>query len=483
MGIGSQWSIGTRLGACFGAMIALLLGLGLYSERTISALGKNEDLTVNGLSKKVEIAGALDSNAERMRSTVKGVILGAYAKDSNQSAQASKDFQTSVKEFTVSIEAARALIDGDSEERMVSTLRKDLDATVALFGEIERLCQAGDIQAADRLRIEKFAPVADEADAVTDQLRDEQVRDLTSGAASAATSVGHSKMVEVGLIVLSSVVGIVIIVVIRAITAHLRALSEQMSDHADQVADASSQVSNSSQSLAQGASEQAASLEEGAASTEEINAMARTNSESSQHAAKVVSQSEQTVCNATQALDRMKVAMASIGDSSQQISHIIKVIDDISFQTNILALNAAVEAARAGDAGLGFAVVAEEVRRLAQRCAEAARQTASLITESLTRSVEGKETMENVGDAIRAITDDSTRLKSLVEAMNVANQEQTRGIEQVTRGMAQMQAVTQQTAANAEETAAASDELSAQAQSMRASARQLFTMVAGARQA
>jgi methyl-accepting chemotaxis protein/methyl-accepting chemotaxis protein-1 (serine sensor receptor) len=228
------------------------------------------------------------------------------------------------------------------------------------------------------------------------------------------------------------------------------------------VASAATQISSSSQSLAQGSSEQAASIEETFASSEEINSMARRNNENSRAASDLVSGSQLKSVQTNQSLGQMVVAMGEIKTQSGKISKIIKVLDEIAFQTNILALNAAVEAARAGVAGMGFAVVADEVRNLVQRCAQAARDTSGLIEESIAKSNDGEIKVDQVAVAIRAITAESASLKALVEQVSQGRQEQSRGIEQVAKAITQMELVTQQTAANAEESAAAAEELNAQ---------------------
>jgi methyl-accepting chemotaxis protein/methyl-accepting chemotaxis protein-1 (serine sensor receptor) len=175
----------------------------------------------------------------------------------------------------------------------------------------------------------------------------------------------------------------------------------------------------------------------------------------------------------------MVVAMSDIKTSSDKVGKIIRVIDEIAFQTNILALNAAVEAARAGEAGMGFAVVADEVRNLAQRCAQAARDTAGLIEESICKSNEGKMKVDQVAAAIQAITQESAKVKALVDEVSVGSQEQTRGIEQVSKALMQIEQVTQQSAANAEESAAAAEELTAQASTLMEVVDQLSAMVGG----
>ena len=196
-----------------------------------------------------------------------------------------------------------------------------------------------------------------------------------------------------------------------------------------------------------------------------------------------MTQSQQKFNETNQSLESMVVAMGDIKTSSDKVAKIIKVIDEIAFQTNILALNAAVEAARAGEAGMGFAVVADEVRNLAQRCAQAAKDTAALIEESIVKSNDGKAKVDQVVVAIRSITEESAKVKTLVDEVSLSSQEQTRGIEQVAKALTQMEQVTQQSAANAEESAAAAEELTAQSSTLMEVVRQLSVMVGGVQEA
>lgn len=238
---------------------------------------------------------------------------------------------------------------------------------------------------------------------------------------------------------------------------------QHLSGAAQQIETSAIQVSAVTHSLAKGASEQAASIEETSAATTQINAMSLRNQESSIAMAAMVSEAALRFSETSASLDGMVQAMADINGSSEQVARIVKIIEQIAFQTNILALNAAVEAARAGEAGMGFAVVADEVRSLAQRSSQAARDTASLIEDSISKSSSGASLVNRVAAEIRSITVNSSRMKVMVDEINLGSQEQSKGIDQVSRSIQQMEQVTQNNAASVEETAAALEELTTQA--------------------
>jgi len=272
-------------------------------------------------------------------------------------------------------------------------------------------------------------------------------------------------------------------VIVRSTNGVLRTTVTDLREGATQVVSAAGQVASSAQALSQGATEQAASLEETSASMEEMASMTRKNADNTEQAASLVGETERQVQLANKVLGDLVQSMTEIRESSGKVTKIIKTIDEIAFQTNILALNAAVEAARAGEAGMGFAVVADEVRNLAQRSAQAAKDTASLIEESATSAQTGGTKVEAVVTAISGITESATRLKGLVEEISVASRQQAQGIDQVTQAVSQMEKVTQTAAATAEESAAASEELNAQAEQSNHLVSQLEALVGGAGQA
>jgi len=254
---------------------------------------------------------------------------------------------------------------------------------------------------------------------------------------------------------------------IRLVSTTLRRSVGELYRSAEEVASAAGQVAASSQSLAQGASEQAASLEETSASSEELSSMTQSNADNARSAAELMLEAERLVGSANTTLAEMVTSMSEINEASDKIARIIKVIDEIAFQTNILALNAAVEAARAGEAGMGFAVVADEVRNLAQRSAQAAKDTAAIIEESIAKSAEGSKNLDDVKAAVSAITESASKVKTLVDEVSVGSQEQAQGFAEITNAITQMQQVTQRAAASSEESASASEQLTSQAESMR----------------
>ena len=269
------------------------------------------------------------------------------------------------------------------------------------------------------------------------------------------------------------------ILISRGINNALKKLAAALGSGSEQVTAASGQVSSASQQLAQGASEQASSLEESSAALQEMASMTRQNADNAGKADSLMGMTKKVVGEGAKAVDQVSGAIGLIKNSARETAKIIKTIDEIAFQTNLLALNAAVEAARAGEAGKGFAVVAEEVRNLARRAADAAKNTSELIETSQKNADMSVTMVENLTKTFVGIEESSGKVAILVSEIAAASKEQAQGIEQVNTGVAEMDKVVQQNAANAEESASASEELSSQAEELKVMVGDLMAMVGG----
>ena len=349
-----------------------------------------------------------------------------------------------------------------------------------LTNKVVELTLAGNDSEAVKVMVNETGPAIQKWLDLLDEAVTLQNDSNTQEAANAEGSYRTTLIVIIALGAAAIILGITIaLLVTRGITKPVKKIAEDLTEGAQQVASASNQLSATSQQLAEGNAEQASSIEETSSTLEESSSMVQQNSENTKQAALLAAQTKASSDKGNLDMQEMMSSMSEIKKSSDQIAKIIKVIDEIAFQTNILALNAAVEAARAGDAGMGFAVVAEEVRNLAQRSAQAAKDTAAIIESNIELSEKGVSVAKKVGESLAEITIQAKKVNELMDDIAAASQEQSQGISQINKAISQMEQVTQQNAANAEESASASEELSAQAQNLREIVQQLEILVDG----
>jgi len=471
-------TIGQKISLSSAASLVLVIATGGISFLRISLLDKTvQDLATNSLPAIYSI-GKLSGIAKDIRGNLRGHITADTMEDK---AKAEKDL--------IKLEQDLQAEAQEYEKTNISTESRDLAARILegfqklieTAGPIEVLSRDSKSQEAMELFRSQTMPAFLGVQKAIDQAvaSERRLGDRNAGNAAAAAESGKAWTLVLLLFSALCCAGMAWYIG-RSVTRVLQHCVEELNAAFSQTANAAHQVSASSQSLASGASEQAASLEETSASTEEISSMTHRVAENSRQAADNVSEAVERVREANRTLEQMIASMNEINASSARISKIIKVIDEIAFQTNILALNAAVEAARAGEAGMGFAVVADEVRNLAQRSAQAAKDTGGLIEESIARANDGKTRLDEVAAAVSSITGSAAKVKLLVDEVNSGSQEQARGIEQVAKAISQIEQVTQKSAASAQEGAAAGQELSAQSDVLRGVVQRLSSLVGGA---
>ncbi|HLJ48272.1 MAG TPA: methyl-accepting chemotaxis protein [Bryobacteraceae bacterium] len=494
-------TVKTKLSLGVASLVFTLLMLSYTSLRAISTLGHSLDAAVNTTAKKLDdiatARGAFqEMKSETMREQIAYTIVqmehhGAASQAGSSEAATCSACHTSanIDEIIQRLESAgkavsrqagevRPLLTDDVSRQALDSVEAGARSWLEHNKEYVALASTGKFEDAHTILTDRMFPILTEAEKAAKLLADRAHAVLLLSDEQGRADVQGSRREAFLLIFLNVLVAGAVLWLVHRISKTLREGLLEVSEAVAQVEASAQQLSSASQSLAQGAVEQAASLQETSSSSEEIGSMARKNSESSRAAAELVTDSQRRFVATNQSLEEMVHSITEITTQSGKISKIIKVIDEIAFQTNILALNAAVEAARAGEAGLGFAVVADEVRNLAQRCAQAAQDTAGLIEESIAKSNDGKAKVDNVVEAIRAISDESGKVRVLVDEVSVASEEQSRGTAQVGAAIARIEKVTQSNAAHAEESAAASTELSTQILGINEVVRRMRSLVA-----
>jgi methyl-accepting chemotaxis protein len=472
-------SLTRKLMISFGVMLGLVLLLGAASLLVTRDLNRDLDRAANVTARQQYLAGEVNASTSELTSLERGSVLSAMLGDRSHL----DEYQQRFRAQSESLKRALAELARMAGTRAASDRIQSLEQQASLVMQADQeLRQAISNQQMDSglaIFAQKVVPRLEEIGRQASSLVEQQSRDLAAASAASASKSASTRLITIALLLLGLAAGGGVFWMVHRANESLKGLAARMADGAENVSAAAAQVSRASQLLAEGATQQAASLEETSASTEEIASITRKNADHALQVAGLMQQSAEGAGEVNNSLDRMVEQMKEIDASSTKIARIIKVIDEIAFQTNILALNAAVEAARAGEAGLGFAVVADEVRNLAQRCAQAARDTAGLIEESIATSHDGNARLDQMAGAVRAMTENAGRVKALVDEVNLGSQEQSRGMDQISRSVLQMERVTQKNASCAEESASAGAELTSHAHTLHTLVHEMREMVAG----
>jgi methyl-accepting chemotaxis protein/methyl-accepting chemotaxis protein-1 (serine sensor receptor) len=475
-------TIGKKLFIGSGAMLLMLLAMAVSCLVSIGRLGSELEATGKLTARKIYLYSEMTADVNMVRANMRGIILFTVMGDGAGVQQNIESLDAQIASLIKDAREATPLNTTARGRELVASFEAQLPRLSQLSREIKDLCAAGKTKEAAIMLREAAATTTDTLEKTATELRDKQREHLESSTQTGDREISRAKWIAWSLALASALLGIIILKVIDGMSRQLRHATSQLAEGASQISAAAAQVASSSQSLAQGASEEAASIEETSASAEEIAAMTEQNTESAHDCSKLMVRAQEIGKSGRAAAQQLGETMNAINSSSQEISKILKVIDDISFQTNILALNAAVEAARAGESGAGFAVVADEVRSLARRCAEAAAATTELVTRSVATAQEGNLKLQAVNNSLGQSAQIRIDVQTVADRVSKCSDEQRQCIQQISQAVHQLGDVAQTTASGAEESASASEELSAQAQALGQIVLELQALVGGAGQ-
>jgi methyl-accepting chemotaxis protein len=457
---------------------ALALGVllaGVYRQFTLIRANNDRVLLLASALQAQQFA---DMMHDAIRGDAIAGMMAAQNKNTAQLKEADSDYQDHTRDIVAKLEENRGRDLGPDVAAKLQSIRLPLEKYLKISGDIVALAHT-DVATANA-----------HFPAMQDSFHEMEIAMAGLSAAIEAearlaneTGAGHFRSF---IVVVASTAGVSLVVLValslfvaRSIPKPFLAIISRLREAASANVVYAGQIAQNGTMLADGSATQAASLEETSASLEEISSMAKRNAEGAQRAKLIAGQTRTAADTGTAEVAAMNEAMDAIRTSSHGIAKIIKTIDEIAFQTNILALNAAVEAARAGEAGAGFAVVAEEVRALAQRSATAAKETAEKIDDSVSKSQHGASVCVKVAASLQEIATKTREVDELVAEIATASSEQTQGINQVNTAINQMDKIVQASAAQAEEGASVAQELTAQASVIQNTVDELARVVGG----
>jgi methyl-accepting chemotaxis protein/methyl-accepting chemotaxis protein-1 (serine sensor receptor) len=459
-----QMTLRTKFIAGFVVLLVLTGVLAFASVHAMNSLNAALDRVVHQMWTQADRTSQLVGTLAELAGHQQAILLRSVVSDTagaDHSRTAAADAESRV---TALFSEILPTLDAGQDRQLIADLQAKAVAARSTREEVSRLMEAQQMNDALKLVNDKLIPAYEEIEQQARSFLNDQRRKMVAAAEDAQSKASTNRMIAFLVIACTALCVLLIVFSLRRMVNELNSVTGQVAQGAGLVARAAVQMTSVSQSLAQGASEQSASIEETSASAEEISSMVHKNAANSKSVAEFTTTANQVLTEANQKLNQMLDSMKDISISSEKISKIIRVIDEIAFQTNILSLNAAVEAARAGEAGMGFAVVADEVRNLAQRCSQAAKDTSVLIAESIAHARTGKVRLDEVAHAMQQVTSNSSEIGKLSGEVSSGSDEQSRGIEQISRAILRIQDVTQKASASAEEGASAGAQMQSESE-------------------
>jgi methyl-accepting chemotaxis protein/methyl-accepting chemotaxis protein-1 (serine sensor receptor) len=457
-----------------GLLLLCLSGVSLYS---IATLGTTSEQVAHVFARQAEIAGTINASLAGMVASSRGLVMQSIL-GNQESAQRFRQQEAEIaNRLEASLREYDRLLSHSADRRKLQELRDQIGAIRQASEKVNGALVGQRMDEALNVQSEKLLPLQMQAMQQVQEFVDAQHKRMALAAdqASAAALTGKTL---IAIFVLLGIVAITSLVVVgRKFVMMFQRMASNLAAESRRVSEVSEQVSSASRALAEGATEQAASLDQTTSSMDQITGTIQQNAQHSRQASEYAEHAGSTMLELNEKFQSMTAVMHEINASSEKISKIIKVIDEIAFQTNILALNAAVEAARAGDVGMGFAVVADAVRNLAQRSATAAKDTEDLIDESIRNAREGRKQTDLVAQAMGEVTGHAQKVKELAGNVTRSSAEQAQRVDEIARVLHQMRVVTQRTASHAEESAAAGEEMASVSVNLRESATRFQEMV------
>lgn len=476
----SNFSLSAKIWLIIGMFIFLCLGVMGLGIQKMDELSKSLDHLASTVFRSVVLVKDIDSYVNEIKNQEKTLIL-ANSQDGMTIVANRIDGLVNQVEAA---QQARFEISGEEGKREVESLRKIFDEWQALHAKIREYSFSNRDAEATSLARNESMEILTRMDTLMDDILSRSDTEMKEELTITDELVKVATLIMIAFSFSLIVVGFIFaFFTLRSINRGISQAVGQLGDGANEVRSASNQLAAASHQVSSGTTQAASSLEETVASIEELSSMVKLNSDNAREAAALSQQSSQSASTGEQEIQNLIKSMSDIADSAKKINDIIGVIDDIAFQTNLLALNAAVEAARAGEQGKGFAIVAEAVRTLAQKSADAAKEITTLISESVDKTERGRKVADQSGAILKDIVHSVKKVADLNNEISSASEEQANGISQISKAMNELDSATQQNASASEEVAASSEEMSSQAKVLLNLIRDLNGLVFGLKKA